>query len=88
MLDLIIKNGHVIDPANNINEIKTIAIYNGRITKYEEGEQAKHVIDAKGKFVFPGLIDSHAHMYYNGTEIGIPIVAQLSRHKFNLFIMN
>ena len=79
MLDLIIKNGHVIDPANNINEIKTIAIYNGRITKYEEGEQAKHVIDAKGKFVFPGLIDSHAHMYYNGTEIGIPAdVAYLS----------
>lgn len=72
MLDLLIKNGHVIDPANDVNEVKTIAIYNGKITCYEEGEEAKHVIDAKGRYVFPGLIDSHAHMYYNGTEIGIP----------------
>ncbi len=71
MLDLIIKNGHVIDPFNEINEVKTIAIYNGKITQYEEGEEAKHVIDAKGKFVFPGLIDAHAHMFQDGTEIGI-----------------
>lgn len=78
MLDLVIKNGHVIDPANNIDGIKDIAIYNGKIVKYDENEKVKHIIDAKGKFVFPGLIDSHAHMFEDGTDIGIyPDVAYL-----------
>lgn len=78
MLDLLIKNGHMIDPQNNIDEIKTIAIYNGKITNFESKEEAKHVIDASGKYVFPGLIDAHAHMFMDGTEIGIyPDVAYL-----------
>lgn len=78
MLDLLIKNGHVIDPANNIDEIKNIAVYNGKIVKYNEDEKVRHIIDAKGKFVFPGLIDSHAHMFQDGTDIGIyPDVAYL-----------
>jgi len=71
MLDLLIKNGHVIDPKNNVNGVKALAIYNGRIVPYEEGEEAKHIIDAKGKFVFPGLIDAHAHMFHDGSDIGI-----------------
>ncbi|PNV61221.1 hydrolase [Clostridium sp. chh4-2] len=71
MLDLLIKNGHVIDPLNQIDSVRNIAVYNGRITRYEEGEPVKHVIDAKGRFVFPGLIDAHAHMFQDGTEIGI-----------------
>lgn len=71
MLDLLIKNGYVIDPANQVDEVRDIAIYNGKITKYEEGEEARHVVDATGKFVFPGLIDAHAHMFQDGTEIGI-----------------
>lgn len=78
MLDLLVKNGHVIDPYNNINGIKDIAIYNGRIVKYEEGEEARHTVNAEGKLVFPGLIDSHAHMFTDGTDIGImPDVAYL-----------
>lgn len=71
MLDLLIENGHVIDPANGVDEVRPIAIYNGKITKYEAGEKARHTIDARGKYVFPGLIDAHAHMFHEGTEIGI-----------------
>ncbi|MDB0438897.1 amidohydrolase family protein [Clostridioides difficile] len=71
MLDLLIVNGHVVDPKNNINGNKTIAIYNGKVTEYKNGDKAKHTIDARGKFVFPGLIDAHAHMFADGTEIGI-----------------
>lgn len=71
MLDLLIKNGHVIDPKNNINRVMPVAIYNGKITSYKENEEAKHVIDAKGKYVVPGLIDAHAHMFQDGTDIGI-----------------
>ena len=78
MLDLLIKNGHVIDPANRTDQVGNIAIYNGRITRYEEGEPARHVVDAAGRYVFPGLIDAHAHMFQEGTEIGIyPDVAYL-----------
>ena len=48
------------------------------ITRYEEGEPARHVVDAAGRYVFPGLIDAHAHMFQEGTEIGIyPDVAYL-----------
>ncbi|KPI56761.1 hydrolase [Clostridioides difficile] len=71
MLDLLIINGHVIDPKNNVNGNKTIAIYNGKVTEYKHADKAKHTIDARGKFVFPGLIDAHAHMFADGTEIGI-----------------
>ena len=66
-----ILNGHVIDPVNGVDGIKDIAVYNGKITQYEKGEEAKHVIDAQGRYVFPGLIDSHAHLFAEGTEIGI-----------------
>ena len=70
MLDLLIINGHVIDPANQTDGIQPVAIYNGEIVPYEEGESARHTIDAAGKYVFPGLIDSHAHMFTEGTDIG------------------
>lgn len=71
MLDYLILDGHVIDPVNGVDGIKDIAVYNGKITQYEKGEEAKHVIDAQGRYVFPGLIDSHAHLFAEGTEIGI-----------------
>lgn len=71
MLDLLIINGHVVDPYRGVDDVEPVAIYNGKITRYEEGEPARHVIDATGKYVFPGLIDSHAHMFTEGTEIGI-----------------
>lgn len=78
MLDLLVTNGHVIDPYSGVNGRKDIAIYNGKIVRYEEGEEARHVINAEGKLVFPGLIDSHAHMFVDGTDIGImPDVAYL-----------
>lgn len=78
MLDLLIINGHVVDPYRGVDAVEPVAIYNGKITRYEEGEPARHVIDAAGKYVFPGLIDSHAHMFSEGTEIGIyPDVAYL-----------
>ena len=71
MLDLLIINGHVIDPANGVDEVRPVAVYNGKIAHYEEGEPARHVIDAAWRYVFPGLIDSHAHMFAEGTDIGI-----------------
>lgn len=64
--DLLIKNGHVIDPKNKIDSILDIAIANGKIAKIEKNisaTQAKKVVDATGLFVTPGLIDIHTHVF-------------------------
>ena len=64
--DLLIKNGHIIDPKNHINARKDIAVANGKIVKVENdipSSQSKKTIDAKGLYVVPGLIDLHTHVF-------------------------
>ena len=64
--DLLIKNGHVIDPKNNINAVKDIAIANGKIAKVGNdisATETKKLIDATGLYVVPGLIDMHTHVF-------------------------
>ena len=64
--DLLIKNGHVIDPKNNVNAIMDVAIAEGKIAKIAKGidsAQSKKTVDAKGLYVVPGLIDIHTHVF-------------------------
>lgn len=64
--DLLIKNGHVIDARNNINEVRDVAIAAGKIAAVEKNIDpalAAKVIDAKGLYVTPGLVDIHVHAY-------------------------
>lgn len=64
--DLLIKNGHLIDPKNQINAKKDIAIFNGKIAKVANdipASQSKKTIDATGLYVVPGLIDIHTHVF-------------------------
>jgi dihydroorotase len=69
MNEILIKNGHVIDPANGINEKCDVLIANGMIAKVGKvGESAQHVINAAGKYVTPGLIDIHVHFREPGNE--------------------
>lgn len=71
-IDLLIKNGHVIDPGNNIDEPMDVAITGGKILKVAKGipvSGAKKVIDAAGMFVTPGFIDPHTHVFV-GTSQG------------------
>jgi len=69
--DLLIKGGHVIDPANAIDRIADVAVAGGKVARVADNipaSQAKKVVDAKGLYVTPGLIDLHAHVYgYSGT---------------------
>jgi len=68
--DIVIKGGHVIDPKNNIDAVMDVAINAGKIMKLANGIDAKlatQVVDAKGMYVTPGLIDLHAHVFF-GTE--------------------
>ena len=69
MQSLIIKNGRVIDPANNIDKTGDVLIVDGKIAevgKVEESQQT--VIDASGRLVTPGLIDIHVHFREPGDE--------------------
>ncbi|MEP7374302.1 MAG: amidohydrolase/deacetylase family metallohydrolase [Chitinophagaceae bacterium] len=68
--DIVIKGGHVIDPKNNIDAVTDIAINDGKIVQVAnniDAAKARQVVDAKGMYVTPGLIDIHAHVFF-GTE--------------------
>ena len=69
-MNLIIKNGRVIDPSQNIDEELDIIIENGKISKIGKKLNAPDFekIDAKGLFVFPGFIDMHTHLREPGYE--------------------
>ncbi len=64
--DVLLKNGQIIDPKNQINERRDIAIANGMIAAVEKNinpTTAKQVIDLTGLYVTPGLVDIHVHAY-------------------------
>lgn len=66
----LIKNGRVIDPASNTDEIKDILFEDGIILKVEKdiNDNADDIINADGCFVMPGLIDLHVHFREPGFE--------------------
>lgn len=63
--DMVIKGGHVIDPANGINEVMDVAVSDGNIAQVASNipvNNAEKVVNAEGFFVTPGLIDMHVHV--------------------------
>ncbi len=66
--EMVIRNGHVVDPANQRDGRMDVAIADGKIAKVAarivEAAECK-VVDATGLYVTPGLIDIHAHVYAN-----------------------
>ena len=68
--DIVIKGGHVVDAKNNIDAVMDVAIGHGKIIQVANNIDAKlatQVVDARGMYVTPGLIDLHAHVFF-GTE--------------------
>ena len=64
--DLLLRGGRLICPASGIDEIKDVAIHNGKIAAVRADilpASAREVIDVRGQLVLPGLIDTHAHVY-------------------------
>jgi dihydroorotase len=66
---IVIKGGHVIDAKNNINEVMDVAIKDDKVVRVAKNIDAKgaQVVDAKGMYVTPGVIDIHSHNFF-GTE--------------------
>ncbi len=69
-IDILIKNGHVIDPKNNIDAIMDVAITDHKISEVAPkiSKPAKKIIDATGLYVVPGLIDIHGHHYFGTVQ--------------------
>ena len=66
MFDLLLKGGHVIDPANGIDGPHDVAVTGGRIAAVEADlpvSQARKAVNVSGLYVTPGLVDIHSHMY-------------------------
>ncbi len=64
--DLLLKGGHVIDPKNKISGAMDVAVKDGKIAAVEDDipkSAAEKVVNVKGLYVTPGLIDLHVHVY-------------------------
>lgn len=81
--DLLLKGGHVIDPANHIDQIMDVAITGSRIARVAadlDPALAARVVDASGYYVTPGLIDIHVHAYHTREPEGLSVF--MDHHTF------
>lgn len=65
--DILLKNGHVIDPLNEIDGIADVAVSGGKVCAVAPGldaADAEKVLDLSGLYVTPGLVDAHFHCYW------------------------
>lgn len=83
-MNILIKNGLIIDPSQKIAETGDIIIENGKITAIQRtitrskglkntaqqrtANSGQEVIDASGMLVIPGLVDMHVHLREPGFE--------------------
>src|SRR5712691_2481 len=73
MLDLILRGGTVIDPAQGLADVRDVAVRDGKIAAVGPSlpDQAQRVVDVAGKIVTPGLIDLHAHVFDGVVSNGV-----------------
>jgi len=72
--DLLIKGGHVVDPGQGIDGIRDVALTAGKVAAVATGippATAVQTIDASGRLVVPGLVDTHVHVFPGATWLGI-----------------
>jgi len=73
-MNLLIRNGRLIDPAHHRDEITDVLIENGKISRIGKSLKADgpksetQIIDGTGRWVVPGFIDVHVHLREPGFE--------------------
>jgi len=64
--DILIRGGTVVDPSQDLHAPTDVAVRDGTISALVDPGttvEARHVVDAQGCIVTPGLIDLHVHVY-------------------------
>ena len=72
--DLILKGGHLIDPAQCLDRVMEVGFSDGKVVEIAErisGSRKTKTVDVTGCYVTPGLIDLHTHVYWGGTSLGV-----------------
>jgi len=70
--DLVLKGGHVIDPANHLDAVMDVAVAKDKIAAVENNipaSEAGKLVDVSGLYVTPGLIDIHFHVGHGGAPL-------------------
>ena len=87
--DLIIKNANVFDgTGSDLIQNANVIIEDGKIKAIQKGklkEKADQIIDAKGKTVMPGIINSHLHLFWNFYDLP-PVMPATSDAQADAFI--
>ncbi|MDP1765988.1 MAG: dihydroorotase [Methylotenera sp.] len=79
-MKILIKNGHVIDPKNNIDSKLDVFIAAGKIVglgKSPDGFVANQTIEARGLVVCPGLVDLSTRLREPGNEYKATLESEL-----------
>lgn len=60
--DLVFQQATIVDVFTLTTYISDVAISDGMIVGIGEYPQAKRIVDARGQYLIPGLIDAHVHL--------------------------
>ncbi|MBF6057809.1 dihydroorotase [Thiomicrorhabdus heinhorstiae] len=74
-----IKNGRIIDPSQNLDQITSIYLARGRIAgigEAPEGFSPDNVIDAEDKWILPGLVDLQVRLGEPGSHYAGSIASE------------
>ena len=66
-MDVLVRNGRVVDPFNGVDGLADIAISDGKIVRVAPGMDlgnVEDVLEAEGLLVVPGLVDVHTHIVW------------------------
>ncbi len=72
-LDLLLTGGTVLNPGSGLRQESDVAIMDGRVAAIQPKlprENAKKILDVRGCYVTPGLIDFHVHSYWGVNPYG------------------
>jgi dihydroorotase len=69
-MKLLIKNGHIVDVKSGLDGVYDLLAVDGKIAEIAVGieDDGCEIVDAKGKYVLPGLVDAHCHLRDPGFE--------------------
>lgn len=70
-MKILIRGGHVVDPSQGVDGVSDLLIEAGKIRKIQQkiNVQADYkVIEARGMYVIPGMVDMHVHLREPGYE--------------------